>query len=83
MASPATSPAGDTTQQEAVQLACLALTKPGDAGAAASAAVLGAAHIITGPNAKFNAWIFEAVISGGSGSSAATRVNASEPVATP
>ena len=45
MASPATSPAGDTTQQEAVQLACLALTKPGDAGAAASAAVLGAATL--------------------------------------
>ena len=45
MASPATSPAGDTTQQEAVQLACLALTKPGDAGAAASAAVLGAASL--------------------------------------
>ena len=45
MASPATSPAGDTTQQEAVQLACLALTKPGDAGAASSAAVLGAASL--------------------------------------
>ena len=42
MASPATSPAGDTTQQEAVQLAFVALTKPGDAGAAASAAVLSA-----------------------------------------
>jgi hypothetical protein len=43
MAAPA--PANDTTQQEAVQLACLALAGRGDASAAHSAAVLGAAAL--------------------------------------